>query len=109
MNKEALNDLKSMITASPQLPNDERAEMLEKVEKAGTPLQTDKMIYRMVVGGLVFAILACLTFTFLISLENTNPDTSIDIPEIFMAIGSAAVGALAGLLAPSPGRGGDVL
>ena len=32
----------------------------------------------------------------------TNTTTEIKIPEIFMAIGSAAVGALAGLLSPSP-------
>ena len=81
--------------------------MLGKVKAARTPLQTDKWIYRVVVGALALAILTCLTFTFFISLKNTDPNITIDMPEIFMAIGSAAVGALAGLLAPSPGRGGN--
>jgi uncharacterized membrane protein YbhN (UPF0104 family) len=77
------------------------------VKEAKTPLETDKWIYRIVVGALALAILTCLAFTFFISLKNTDPNLSIDMPEIFMAIGSAAVGALAGLLAPSPGRGGN--
>lgn len=107
MNLEALNNLESMINDSPGLENPAKAEMLSKVKAARTPLQTDKWIYRIVVGALALAILTCLTFTFFISLKNSDPSITIDMPEIFMAIGSAAVGALAGLLAPSPGRGGN--
>lgn len=76
---------------------------------AQNPKDTDKWIYRLVVGSLGIAILACLAFTFILTLENMekpDPKLSMDIPEIFMAIGSAAVGALAGLLAPSPSRSG---
>lgn len=109
MRKEALKNLESMINESPELTDLSKGQMLGEVKEALTPLQTDKWIYRMVVGGLTLAILACLTFTFAIALKNSDPTATINIPEIFMAIGSAAVGALAGLLAPSPGRGGDVL
>jgi hypothetical protein len=107
MKKEALKNLESLINESPELTQPSKERMLGEVKEALTPLQTDKWIYRIVVGALALAIITCLTFTFVISLMNTDPNSSINIPEIFMAIGSAAVGALAGLLAPSPGRGGN--
>lgn len=77
----------------------------ETKENLGTPLAWDKWVYRWVVGFLGLAILAALFFTFWLSLRSTNPK-DLQIPDIFLAIGSAAVGALAGLLAPSP-RGSD--
>jgi hypothetical protein len=104
MKMESLRNLESMIAESPELTEQNKEKMLAEVKEAKTPLQTDKWIYRIVVGALAVAILTCLAFTFVISLRNTDPNVSIDMPEIFMAIGSAAVGALAGLLAPSPGR-----
>lgn len=76
----------------------------EKKEDLRTPLETDKWIYRFVVLFLGLAILASLFFTFFLSVDNQQ---QLKIPEIFLAIGSAAVGALAGLLAPSPGRGSN--
>lgn len=81
-------------------------ELEEAREELRTPLETDKWIYRWVVAFLGLAILGCLFFTFFLSMKDTDPNATVEIPEIFLAIGSAAVGALAGLLAPSPGRGG---
>ncbi len=107
MKREALNMLESMISQAEEMPPQLKEQLMVKVKEAKTPLETDKWIYRVVVGALGLAILTCLVFTFFISLKNTDPDVAIDMPGIFMAIGSAAVGALAGLLAPSPGRGGD--
>ncbi len=107
MQMKALNNLESMITQTPALDEPTKQKMLLEVEEAGKPLDTDKWIYRMVVGALGLAILACLSFTFYITLKSTAPNVDLEMPEIFMAIGSAAVGALAGLLAPSPGRNGN--
>lgn len=107
MKMEALYNLESMIADSKELTEPAKEKMLGKVKEARSPLQTDKWIYRIVVGALALAILTCLAFTFFIALKNTDSPANIDMPEIFMAIGSAAVGALAGLLAPSPGRGGN--
>jgi len=90
---------------SPQVKKKIADEMDATKKKYGTPLETDEWIYRLVVAFLGSAILACLIFAFFISLKNAQPDVTVEIPEIFLAIGSAAVGALAGLLAPSPGRG----
>ncbi len=75
-----------------------------RVDPAGTlremarPLQTDVWIYRAVVGalgsGVMFAMVGALILAFY----------GKPTPEVVTALGSACVGALAGLLAPSPGR-----
>ena|SRR5271157_2254073 len=63
---------------------------------AAGPLRTDVVIYRIVVGSLGAAVvLAVIGAIVLAALNKTSP-------EILVALGSAAVGALAGLLAPSP-------
>lgn len=64
---------------------------------AGRPLDTDNWIYRIVVISLGLALLGSLAG--LIALSWKGDKTT---PEGLVAIGSAAGGALAGLLAPSP-------
>ncbi len=72
---------------------------LEKVRAQKTPLETDKWIYRWVVFALGLAVLMTIGGAiYLAAKEPPVPST----PEILVAIGSASVGALAGLLAPSP-------
>ncbi len=84
----------------------DKLQKAKEKERSKPALITDKWIYRLVVCFLGLAIFSCLYFTF--DLVNGVPDqTKIDIPEIFLAIGSAAVGALAGLLAPRPGSGDE--
>jgi hypothetical protein len=92
---------------------DVRKQLVKKVnetkEKLSPPLESDKWIYRFVVIFLGLAILSSLTFTFFLTVNTINTIAAKDlkIPDIFLAMGSAAVGALAGLLAPSPGHGGN--
>ncbi|HZI14167.1 MAG TPA: hypothetical protein VE153_27615 [Myxococcus sp.] len=63
-----------------------------------SPLSTDKWIYRGVV-----AILGLLAMTALVGgLVLAYRDATQEIPQMLVALGSTAVGALAGLLAPSP-------
>jgi hypothetical protein len=63
------------------------------------PLQSDVWIYRVVVGALGFvAITAIVGGLVLAAYGKTTPEGVI-------ALGSTALGAIAGLLAPSPGRG----
>lgn len=61
------------------------------------PVRKDVWIYRMVVGSL--ALVALVTVLGGIVLAFTGRE----IPAAVIALGSAAIGALAGLLAPSPG------
>lgn len=63
------------------------------------PLQTDVWIYRIVVGALALAVLGAVVGAVLLAMNGR------DIPQVLLGIGSAAVGALAGLLAPSPNPG----
>lgn len=68
--------------------------------KLETPLDNDVWVYRMVVAVLGFTVLLVALGTIALSWG-----TSTQIPDVLTALGSAAVGALAGLLAPAPTRG----
>ncbi|MEJ5330790.1 MAG: hypothetical protein WHT07_11635 [Desulfobaccales bacterium] len=61
------------------------------------PMPPDAWIYRLVVGSLGLTVLLVVIGAIVLSLGNVQ-----EIPAVLTAIGSAAVGALAGLLAPSP-------
>lgn len=61
---------------------------------AASVLETDEWIYRIVVLSLGFAVLIGLIVLSFKGIQS--------LPDGLVAIGSAAVGALAGLLAPSP-------
>jgi hypothetical protein len=58
--------------------------------------QKDKWLYRMVVAVLGLTVVSSVVGT--IALAMTGQST----PEVIVALGSAAIGGLAGLLAPSP-------
>jgi hypothetical protein len=58
----------------------------------------DKWIYRVVVGALSLAVLVVLGAYIYLAGAPKDP------PEALVAIGSGALGALTGLLAPSPGQ-----
>lgn len=62
------------------------------------PLETDTVLYRMVVGSLgVVSVSSVLGVIVLAALTR-------GIPETLTALGAAAIGCLGGLLAPSPMR-----
>jgi hypothetical protein len=86
----------SAIVARQDVPQDARETISSIVN---TPLQTDVWIYRLVV--LVLGATALTTVMAAIILVATKNG---ELPEAVLAIGSTAVGALAGLLAPAPGR-----
>lgn len=58
---------------------------------------TDPWIYRMVVGVLGLAVLAVVIGGIILAITSGK-----DVPQGILAIGSAAVGGLVGLLVPSP-------
>ena len=88
------------VEGKPELRNELKENPVETLKKYfGTPLQTDEWIYRIVVISLGAAVLLCLIFAFMLEMNGKG-----ETPQILIAIGSAAVGALAGLLAPSPKR-----
>lgn len=67
------------------------------------PLDSDPWIYRIVVLALGGTVLIVVAGAVALAAAHSGAG-DVKIPEVLTAIGSAAVGALAGLLAPSPGR-----
>jgi hypothetical protein len=70
----------------------------ETLARLAEPLRSDAWVYRLVVGALGLAALLAVGGTVLLAFSGKA------VPEALVAIASAAVGALAGLLAPSPAR-----
>ena len=61
---------------------------------AATPLQSDVWIYRMVVAALSLVALVAIVGTIVLA------NTTTGVPDALISLGSASVGALAGLVAP---------
>ena len=97
--KEDLENRDGMITELKQDP-----EKVLKNYMQQNPLETDKWIYRIIVISLGLTIIATIIgVLILIGTGKIGEDKSV--PTILTAIGSAAIGALAGLLAPPPKKG----
>jgi hypothetical protein len=92
---QLLAKVSPLIDAS-ALQDEEKAQLKSKLKEVSTPLQTDPWIYRLVVGFLGTTILITMVGGVFLNQAST------ELPSGIIAIGSAAVGALAGLLAPSP-------
>jgi uncharacterized integral membrane protein len=69
-----------------------------------TALQNDKWVYRWVVIFLGLAVLVTIVGSVIPVVLSPARGTFPQLPDGLVAISSAAVGALAGLLAPSPGQ-----
>ncbi len=68
-----------------------------EVAKQGTPLESDPVIYRIVVSALGAVLLVVAIGLIVLAFRGVPA-----FPDGLVAIGSAAGGALAGLLAPTP-------
>ncbi len=95
--KDTLQELIQQVTNDKSLSAEQKIQFLASLQKISTPLQSDRWIFRLVVAFLGFAVLLTIIGGFYLSIK-----TAVTIPEGLIALGSAAVGALAGLLAPSP-------
>lgn len=99
----SISEFKEDLISSPQLQNEFKIDPVEAIKKIEqqSPLDTDVWIYRMVVfflGATIMIII--LGVVILLGKDQINNDK--EVPTVLTAIGSAAIGALAGLLAPSP-------
>lgn len=63
-----------------------------------TPLQTDSWIYRIVVSALSLTLVSSICGAVWLQANDK------EIPEILIGLGTGALGGLAGLLAPTPGK-----
>ena len=98
----AESDVRKMLaplTLRSDIPQDARDAIAQAIQ--GTPLSTDVWIFRAVVVILGLAVLGTV-FGGLALVAVGHGASDMKLPDAIVAIGSAAVGALAGLLAPSP-------
>lgn len=91
----------SPLTMRNDVPVDAREAIASAIADISTPLSTDVWIYRAVVGVLGLTLLVTVIGGIALAFVGKG-DATIRLPDAVVALGSAAVGALAGLLAPSP-------
>jgi hypothetical protein len=90
-------ELAAMVAQDPKLQAQIRQDPTGTLQSLSRPLDTDRWVYRIVVLALgLTALLVVLGAIVLTALDKGN------IPDALVAIGSAAIAALAALLAPSP-------
>jgi len=101
MKVDSVRELVTMIKKDKSLEEEIRKDPAKAITKITeeSPLKTDKWIYRIVVSALGLAVLLAVSGGIYLAAKQVAAT-----PEILIAIGSAAVGALAGLLTPTPGR-----
>lgn len=99
MSQEKAVQLLQPLAARADLPAEVRDTISGAITAAQSPLNYDLLIYRIVVVVLGVTVLATVFGGIFLALK---ADPNIKLPDAIVAIGSAAVGALAGLLAPSP-------
>ncbi len=98
MKIESAKEFKREIVNNKALQKALKEDPVKAVEEMdiGNPLERDVWIYRIVVSVLgLTVVLSVAGAILLVSIDKKTP-------EVLVALGSAAVGALAGLLAPSP-------
>ncbi len=101
----SFDEFKTELLKSDEMQKEFSQNPISAAEKysGSSPLDTDKWIYRIIVIALgatvLFIILGVIV---LMTLDKISADK--EVPTILTAIGSAAIGAMAGLLAPAPKR-----
>jgi hypothetical protein len=91
-------ELADIVAASPELQEQVRADPAGTLQRLAAPLETDVWIYRTIVAALGLTMLCVVAGSFVLVLYDKP------IPDVLVAIGTGAIGAMAGLLAPSPGN-----
>lgn len=97
-------DFKTALNNNPALQEEFKADPVKAAENLAiaNPKDTDPWIYRIIVISLGLAIFSIIITLTIMTMTVTKDDFNPQIITIFTAISSGAIGALAGLLAPSP-------
>ena len=98
-NINSFSEFKNELLSNEQLQNEFRNDPVKTILLFEEPVP-DTWIYRLVVGALGFAILLVIIGVVILATSCKSIETPIIT--LFTAIVSGSVGALAGLLAPSP-------
>ena len=98
MRVQSVSELAVKVAQDADLQAQIKADPVTAIANVAAPLQNDVWIYRLVVGALGLVVLLAILGAIILTLKGQT------VPDVLTALGSAAVGALAGLLAPSPTR-----
>ncbi len=93
---KSVSELAERVSQDPQLAEDIKRDPVDTIRKMGSPLKTDRLIYRIVVSALGLTMLTTVIGATWLAVEEKP------IPDILIGLGTGALGSLAGLLAPSP-------
>jgi len=85
-----------MVQRSPELQKKLMDDPVSTLQSLSEPLESDKWIYRIVVGALGLSAVFVVIGVFVLKAI----DNATTIPDAMVAIGSAAIAALAALLVP---------
>jgi hypothetical protein len=85
-----------MVAANPELQQQLKDDPVGTLRSLAEPLETDPWIYRIVVSSLGISAILVVILVFVLELD----DPGATIPDAMVAIGSAAIAALAALLVP---------
>lgn len=96
-------DFKTALNNNPALQEEFKTDPVKAAENLviTNPKETDSWIYRIIVISLGLAILTIIIALTVMSMKDGD-QINAQVITIFTAISSGAIGALAGLLAPSP-------
>jgi len=97
---ETVDDLAEMIREDPELARKIQSNPVETISELAAPLERDVWIYRIVVAALSLVAVLSIVGAIIVAVGTSDAQ----VPDAVVALGSAAVGAMAGLLAPHSGR-----
>jgi len=100
---KSFKEFKEELLSNPKLQTQFQKDPVKTINKIEekNPLKTDQWIYRIVVIGLSITIISIIIGVLVLIGSGKITDVQ-NVPTILTAIGSAAIGALAGLLVPPP-------
>ncbi len=107
MSSRALSRLTAQLDSDPdlliRLKNEPVGFMRTQADllPADGALSRDRWVYRIVVIALGLSLLSATLRAILLAALRSDPE----LPDVIIAVVSGCIGALAGLLAPSPGKG----
>jgi len=98
---QALQEFGKALMEDPVLMDEFKKDPLKVSRQFELQPINDKWVYRLVVASLGLTILIIIVGVIVLMSSSAIRNDAM-VPTIFTALGSAAIGALAGLLAPSP-------
>lgn len=91
-----ISELAERVARDPELEKKIKENPVKTIASLAAPVQTDVWVFRIVVIVLGLIVLGAMCGAIIMAVRGS------EVPQFIVAVGSAAGGALTGLLAPSP-------